>query len=667
MGPVNEDLAEERRRSRFDVHRLEEFLYGGAEAAAKRRRIQATVAELPALKDPIPVELLEREERHAAAAGKLETLVELGSSEYSGLEDVAELSNLESMVMCGETFPYTLHYGMFIPTLETQATDEQQERWLVPAYLRALCGTYAQTELGHGTNLRRIQTTATYLPLSQEFELHTPNLEATKWWPGHLGKTATHAVVMAQLWTQGRCHGLHAFLLQLRDLETHHPLPGITLGDIGPKMGMNSNDNGFLRMDRVRIPRDQMLMRNARVEPGGKYVPPTNAKHSYSSMIFVRQVLVRQMSLNLAKAATIATRYSAVRRQGELSSETGGKEARLLDYQNQQYRIFPAMASAFAFYVASTRIATLYNYEKDRILAGNTEGLAEIHALSSGLKAHVTWEMAKGMEQCRLGCGGHGYLLSSGLPELYCLNVASCTYEGDNIVLLLQVARFLDKAVSAVKEGKSGQLSLSARYLAEAAGKRGLLGPGDLSPEALVGVLEALSFRQNAAAAQEVQRRRRSLGEAEDVARNNVAVELCKGARAHIVAVIARGFWDWASAAEGDLARPLRNLAQLHLLSTLLDKSGAALEWGLVSAETVRAARSGLCAALAEMRGDAVAFADAWAFGDRELRSTLGRYDGQVYQALMDTAQLSTLNKDHVLQAHKRILGPMMKANRAKL
>ena len=46
--------------------------------------------------------------------------------------------------------------------------------------------------------------------------------------------------------------GLHAFLVQLRDTETHLPLPGITVGDIGPKMGMNSNDNGFLQLNHVR-------------------------------------------------------------------------------------------------------------------------------------------------------------------------------------------------------------------------------------------------------------------------------------------------------------------------------------------------------------------------------------------------------------------------------
>ena len=70
-----------------------------------------------------------------------------------------------------------------------------------------MIGTYAQTELGHGTFLRGLETTATYDPSTQEFIIHSPTLTATKWWPGGLGKTSSHAVVMARLFTQGKEYG----------------------------------------------------------------------------------------------------------------------------------------------------------------------------------------------------------------------------------------------------------------------------------------------------------------------------------------------------------------------------------------------------------------------------------------------------------------------------
>ncbi len=41
-----------------------------------------------------------------------------------------------------------------------------------------------------------------------------------------VGHTATHAVVMARLITKGKDHGVHPFIVQLRSLNDHTPLPG---------------------------------------------------------------------------------------------------------------------------------------------------------------------------------------------------------------------------------------------------------------------------------------------------------------------------------------------------------------------------------------------------------------------------------------------------------
>lgn len=42
-------------------------------------------------------------------------------------------------------------------------------------------------------------------------------------------------------------------------------LLGIVVGDIGPKFGFNEVDNGYLKLENVRIPRDNMLMKYAKV------------------------------------------------------------------------------------------------------------------------------------------------------------------------------------------------------------------------------------------------------------------------------------------------------------------------------------------------------------------------------------------------------------------
>lgn len=219
---------------------------------------------------------------------------------------------------------------MFIPSLLSQASAEQQKKWLPLAQDLSIIGTYAQTELGHGTFVRGLQTTATFDPETEEFIIHTPTKTATKWWPGGLGKTATHVVLMARLFIKGVDYGPHGFIVQIRSLETHKPLPGITVGDIGPKFGYNAVDNGYLRFDHVRIPRQDMLMRFAKVTPEGTYIkpPPSNAKASYATMIYVRSSLVEDAARVLKKATTIAVRYCSIRRQCAI--QPGMKETQVI-------------------------------------------------------------------------------------------------------------------------------------------------------------------------------------------------------------------------------------------------------------------------------------------------------------------------------------------------
>jgi acyl-CoA oxidase len=86
-------------------------------------------------------------------------------------------------------------------------------------------------------------------------------------WLFAVGQTANYAVVVAQIYTKGVCHGIHPFIVQLRDEKTHRPMPGVTVGEIGPKLGMNATNNGFLAFKQVPVPRNQMLMKNAQVLP----------------------------------------------------------------------------------------------------------------------------------------------------------------------------------------------------------------------------------------------------------------------------------------------------------------------------------------------------------------------------------------------------------------
>ncbi|XP_042505507.1 peroxisomal acyl-coenzyme A oxidase 1-like [Macadamia integrifolia] len=443
-------LAPERNKAQFDVEAMKIVWAGSKHALEVSDRMARLVASDPAFgKDDRTrlsrKELFKNTLRKAAYAWK--RIIELRLTEE-------EASRLRYYI--DETAYTDLHWGMFIPAIKGQGTEEQQKKWLPLAYKMQIIGCYAQTELGHGSNVQGLETTATFDRKTDEFILHSPTLTSSKWWPGGLGKVSTHAVIYSRLIIDGQDYGVNGFIVQLRSLDDHSPLPGITIGDIGTKFGnggYNSMDNGVLQLDHVRIPRDQMLMRVSQVTREGKFLKSDVPRQlAYGTMVYVRQVIVSDASSALSRAVCIATRYSAVRRQ--FGSQDGGPETQVIDYKTQQNRLFPLLASAYAFRFVGEWLKWLYTDVTQRLQANDFSTLPEAHACTAGLKSLTTTATADGIEECRKLCGGHGYLCSSGLPELVAVYAPACTYEGDNIVLLLQVARFLMKTVSQLGSGK---------------------------------------------------------------------------------------------------------------------------------------------------------------------------------------------------------------------
>ncbi|KAG8475292.1 hypothetical protein CXB51_031947 [Gossypium anomalum] len=136
----------------------------------------------------------------------------------------------------------------------------------------------------------------------------------------------------------------------------------------------------------------------------------------YGTMVYVRQKIVADASCALSRAVCIATRYSAVRRQ--FGSHNGGPETQVIDYKTQQSRLFPLLASAYAFRFVGEWLKWLYTDVTQRLQANDFSTLPEVHAYTAGLKSVTTSATADAIEECRKLCGGHGYLSSSGLPEL---------------------------------------------------------------------------------------------------------------------------------------------------------------------------------------------------------------------------------------------------------
>ena len=155
--------------------------------------------------------------------------------------------------------PLQLHATMFVKTLEMLGNEEQIAEFLPQAKALRIIGSYAQTELGHGSNVGGLETTATFDEKTDEWVIHTPTITATKFWPGALGLMSNHSMVFARCLVGENDYGPQPFLVPIRSFEDHMPFPGVSVGDVGAKFGFNSVDNGYLSFDNYRIPRKMMM------------------------------------------------------------------------------------------------------------------------------------------------------------------------------------------------------------------------------------------------------------------------------------------------------------------------------------------------------------------------------------------------------------------------
>ncbi len=129
-----------------------------------------------------------------------------------------------------------------------------------------------------------------------------------------MGIHCTHALVFAQLIVKDKNYGVHVFLVPLRDKDLN-PLPGIKIGDIGPKIGFHSKDNGYLQMDKVIIPKSNMLRKYVSVNKKGLIKTKGDPKVSYATMMSVRKHMSSTYLRIYAASILIACRYSVFRKQ----------------------------------------------------------------------------------------------------------------------------------------------------------------------------------------------------------------------------------------------------------------------------------------------------------------------------------------------------------------
>ncbi|EDK44752.1 fatty-acyl coenzyme A oxidase [Lodderomyces elongisporus] len=656
-------IQKERAEQKFDPQEMQIFLEGSKERAELIKSLVQQMERDPILWTDGSYYDMTKEQLREQTALKINRV-----SRYLETDSIDVFNRRLSIIGVFDPSVTTrigVNLGLFISCIRGNGTYEQLKYWALDketAHIKGIYGCFGMTELAHGSNVMGLETTATFDKDNDEFIINTPHIGATKWWIGGAAHSATHCTVYARLIVDGEDYGVKTFVVPLRD-SNHDLMPGVTVGDIGAKMGRDGIDNGWIQFSSVRIPRFFMLQKFCKVDRDGDVILPPLEQLSYSALLGGRVMMVMDSYRMLARVSTIALRYAIGRRQFKGDNvdpdDEEALETQLLDYPLHQKRLLPYLAAAYvvsagALEVERTIEATLLELD-DAVDENDEAGIMKaIDAMKSlfidsgSLKSTCTWLAAEAIDQCRQACGGHGYSAYNGFGKAYNDWVVQCTWEGDNNVLGINIGKPLVKHVIAIEDdGKVVKGSSDfLNQLKEFTGKEGsekviLDNAADIEDvKKVIKAIEVAIIRASYTAGKTV--REKSF---DYVGAELVIISKLK-AHHYLLTEYVKRIDEFD---QEDKKPYLYQLAQLYGATIVLDKfAGTFLAYNVIStkatAELASQVIPKLCSAI---RPNVVGLTDSFQQSDMMINAPIGRYDGDIYENYFDLVKVLNPPKNH--------------------
>jgi acyl-CoA oxidase len=649
-----------------DAVALRRLLDGEHRLAREHTRAVLAGQEFAKGSEPLPTE-----EYRAQVTEWTRTLASTGGPALLFPEEFGGLGRVGDAIACFETLAHSdlsllvkcgVQFGLFGGAVHHLGTRRHHERYLAEIASFELPGAFAMSESGHGSDVQRVRTTATYDPDSQEFVLETPSDEDRKDYIGNAARDGRLAAVFCQLVVGDTPRGVHCLLVPIRD-QDGEVAENVRIEDCGHKLGLNGVDNGRIWFDRVRVPRENLLDRYAQVSAEGEYTSPIESENrrffTMLGTLIQGRISVGGASISAAKSAlTIAIRHALRRRQfGPPDSEL---ELPLLDYRVHQRRLLPALARTYALHFAQQGVVA----ELDRIF-GADDGSAEqseaeqqarreLETRAAGLKALATWHAAETIQGCREACGGAGYLSVNRLGALAADTDVFTTFEGDNTILLQLVAKSL---LTGYRDefGELGPVATAGfvagqvwETVVERTAAREIiqrltddLVPGREREEDLVDReyhLGLFRWREEHILSAAARRLKRGIDDGGDPFEvfNDCQDHVLATARAHTERELLEAFADAVDRCEDpELKLVLGRLCDLHALAEIERDRAWFQEHGRISstrAKAVTRSVNGLCAGLREHAAELV---DAFGIPDQLLAAPIGLPGGEASRTAM--------------------------------
>lgn len=333
----------------------------------------------------------------------------------------------------------SIHFNLFGASVLFFGTEEHHRLLVDDINTGRALGCMMMSELGHGSDVSNVETTAVFDEATQEFVIDSPTVTSQKYWIGVALTAANWGILFARLIVHGHDHGVHPFLVKMRD-EIFGPLrQGIEAKTIGAKMSLSGIDNARIIFRSHRIPRHFLLNSIGSVDAQGRYHSSFASESTRFGAIFSALVLARiGVGTGIPHcgrvALEIAIRYAHSRNQ--FSASKDGPELPLMVYLSHQRRLFGPLASLLA-------VTAFGNHVKRQLHNLSLNADKRLHLQACVLKAFGALYGVQALQAAREACGGQGYLVRNLIGRWRMDADVMLTLDGDGLVMRQQIVKIL--------------------------------------------------------------------------------------------------------------------------------------------------------------------------------------------------------------------------------
>lgn len=152
---------------------------------------------------------------------------------------------------------------------------------------------------------------------------------------------------------------------------------------------------------------------------------------------------------------------------------------------------------------------------------------------------------------------------------------------------------------------------------------------------------------------------------------NSMLVEINRISKAHCQFILIRNFFvalqnDALLTQQESTHRVLCLVAYLFALHMMEKELSEFFVAGYLSSEQSQMLKKEVVELLGQIRVNAVSLVDAFALPDYYLHSALGRYDGKVYESMIEMAEREPLNHSVVIDVYEEYIQPLVKQSQCK-